>query len=207
MNKKILIADDHYVVRLGTALILESQFAKISIDYAESYDEVKSKLNSEKFDLIILDIEMPGSTFKKMIKELKIIQEDLMIMIFSSYKESVAIEYIQEGAEGYLNKLSSEKTLIKAVQSIFEDGYYYPFKLVKQLSARPQKEEVESVLSEREFQVFKLLVEGNGNLEIANILQIQMTTASTYKRRIYAKLGVNNIIDLLKIYNSQKLEK
>jgi DNA-binding NarL/FixJ family response regulator len=93
------------------------------------------------------------------------------------------------------------------VQSIFEDGYYYPFKLVKQLSARPQKEEVESILSEREFQVFKLLVEGNGNLEIANILQIQMTTASTYKRRIYAKLGVNNLIDLLKIYNSQNQEK
>lgn len=207
MNKKILIADDHYVVRLGTALVLENQFAKIAIDYAENYDEVKSKLHAEKFDLIILDIEMPGSTFKYMIKELKMIQEDLMIMIFSSYKESVAIEYIQEGAEGYLNKLSSEKTLIKAIQSIFEDGYYYPLKLIKQLSSRSQKKEVELILSERELQVFKLLAEGNGNLEIANILQIQMTTASTYKRRIYAKLGVNNLIDLLKIYNNQKIDE
>lgn len=203
MNKKVLIADDHYVVRVGTAMVLENQFPNISIDYAENYDEVKTKLYTEKFDLLILDIDMEGSTFKYMIKELKKIQDDIMIIIFTSYKESAAVEYIQEGAEGYINKLSSEKNVIKAVQAVFEDGYYYSPKLVEELTARSQKKEIADVLSEREFQVFKLLIEGNGNLEIANILEIHMTTASTYKRRIYAKLGVNNLIDLLKVSNSQ----
>ncbi len=203
MNKKILIADDHSVVRLGTALVLEGQLTNIFVDYAENYEEVKEKLRAEKFDLLILDIEMEGSIFKFMIKELKKIQEDLLIMVFSSYKENVAVEYIQEGAEGYLNKLSSEETLIKAVRSIFQDGYYYTPQLIKQLSENRQKKDISELLSERELQVLKLLVEGNGNLEIGNILNIQMTTASTYKRRIYAKLGVNNLIDLLKIYNSQ----
>jgi|UPI0006464134 DNA-binding NarL/FixJ family response regulator len=202
MKKKILIADDHSVVRLGTALVLENQITDIDCDYAENYDEVKEKLKEEKFDLLILDIDMEGSTYKYMIRELKNIQEDILILMFSSYKENVAVEYIQEGAEGFLNKMSSEKILVRAVRSIFEDGFYYTPQLIEQLSKYQQKKDVNEVLSERELQVFRLLAEGNGNLEIANALNIQMTTASTYKRRVFAKLGVNNVIELLKIYNS-----
>lgn len=104
-----------------------------------------------------------------------------------------------------MNKLSSEKTLIKAVQSIFEEGYY-PLKLIRMLSDPPQKKDVRKILSEREFEVFKLLAEGNGNLEIANILQIQSSTASTYKRRIYSKLRISNLVELLKIYNIQDID-
>lgn len=204
MNKKILIADDHYVVRLGTSMLLENNFTRLSIKYAESYTEVKEQLSLSRFDLIILDINMPGSIYKDMIKDLKRIQEDLLIMIFSSYEENAVIEYIHEGAEGYLNKLSSEKTLIKAIQSIFENGYYYPLNLIRLLSDPPKKIDVETILSDREFQVFQLLAEGNGNLEIANILDIQSTTASTYKRRIYSKLEITNLVDLLNIYNTQK---
>jgi two-component system, NarL family, response regulator, fimbrial Z protein, FimZ len=202
MNKKILIADDHSVVRLGTAMVLEHHLTNIFCDYAENYGEVKTKLQEGKFDLLILDIDMEGSTFKFMIKELKMIQEDLPILIFSSYKENIAVEYIQEGAEGFLNKLSNEETLIKAVQTILEDGFYYTPQLIEQLSVQHKKKDIIETLSERELQVFKLLAEGNGNLEIANVLNIQMTTASTYKRRIYAKLGVDNVIDILKLYNS-----
>ncbi|ANF49108.1 DNA-binding response regulator [Chryseobacterium glaciei] len=200
MNKKILLADDHYIVTFGTSMLLKNHFSDVSIECAENYDEVKEKIRSERFDLIILDIEMPGSTFKFMVKELKRIQEDLMILIFSSAKESAALEYIHEGAEGFINKLCSEKALIKAVESIFDQGYYYPSKLIDQAFNRSKKNGTE-VLSERELQVFRLLVQGNGNLEISNILNINISTVSTYKRRIYAKLGVKNIIDLLKIYN------
>lgn len=200
MNKKILIADDHYVVVLGTSMLLKQYSSEISIDSAGSYHEVKEKITNERFDLLMLDIEMPGSIFKFMIKELKMIQKDLLIMIFSSYKENVAIEYIHEGAEGFINKLSDEKTLIKAIKSIFEDGYYYPANLM-QYALNPSQRKGTEVLSHRELEVFKLLIQGNGNLEISNILDINISTVSTYKRRIYAKLGVNNPIDLLKIYN------
>ncbi len=200
MNKRILIADDHYVVRLGTKMALESKFSNIYIDFAENYYEAKEKLVTERFDLIMLDIEMEGSIFKNMIKELKMIQDDIKIMIFSSSKENIAVEYIQEGAQGYLNKLSNDETIIKAIQSIFEEGYYYPFQVVKLLSDKPQKEDIKGVLSEREFQIFNLLGEGNGNLEIANILDIQIGTVGTYKKRIYTKLGIKNLIDLFKIY-------
>ncbi|WP_027380993.1 response regulator transcription factor [Chryseobacterium daeguense] len=207
MDKKILIADDHSVVRLGTAMVLESHMPNTFFDYAENYDEVKQKLQEEKFNLLILDIEMEGSVFKYMIKELKAIQEDLLIMVFTSYKENAVVEYIQEGAEGYLNKMSSEKTLIRAVESILEDGYYYTPRLMELVATQQQKKDLHELLSERELQVLKLLVEGNGNLEVANILDIQMTTASTYKRRIYAKLGVSNLVDLLKVCSSYNFPK
>lgn len=208
MNKKILIADDHSVVRLGVALVLENEISDIACDYAENYDEVKKKLQEEQFDLLILDVNMEGSTFKYMIRELKMIQQDLLILVFSSYKEEVAVEYILEGAEGFLNKMSSEKMLVKAVRSVFENGFYYTPQLIAQFSKHQEKKDVNKILSQRELQVFRLLIEGNGNLEIANALNIQMTTASTYKRRVYAKLGVNNVIELLKIYNSgQNLPK
>lgn len=202
MNKKILIADDHSVVRLGTSIALEDRIDNITIDFAANYNELKEKLTHEKFDLLILDIEMEGSIYKLMISELKNIQEDLLIMIFSSSDESVAIEYILEGAEGYVNKLSNDETLAKAVRSIFQNGQYYPSSLIKQFSERSDKKNPKEILSEREFQIFKLLSEGNGNLEIANLLKIQSGTMSTYKKRIYTKLGVKNLIELFKIYKN-----
>ncbi|WP_344826617.1 response regulator transcription factor [Chryseobacterium ginsenosidimutans] len=202
MNKKIIIADDHSVVRLGTSIALEDQIDNITIDFAINYHELKEKLIREKFDLVILDIEMEGSIYKHMISELKMIKNDLLIMIFSSSDEHIAIEYILEGAEGYVSKLSSDETLAKAVRSIFQNGQYYPPGIIKQFSERSGKKHPKEILSEREFQIFKLLGEGNGNLEIANLLKIQSGTMSTYKKRIYTKLGVKNLIELFKIYKN-----
>lgn len=200
MNKKILLADDHHIVTFGISILLKNNFNNIYVDCVENYNDAKEKIKNEKFDLIILDIMMPGSTFKFMVKELKMLQEDLMIMIFSSHPENTAIEYIKQGAEGYVNKLSSEKTVIKAVRSIFEDGYYYPFKLMDLALNRSERKGIE-VLSAREIEVFNLLVQGYGNLEVANALKINISTVSTYKRRIYDKLGIKNVIQLSKLYN------
>ncbi|RNA61730.1 DNA-binding response regulator [Chryseobacterium nematophagum] len=201
MNKKILIVDDHSVVRVGTSIILENEFKDITLAFASDYDEIKEKLSTEKFDLILLDLDIPGSLFKEMIKELKAIQNDILIMIFSSYKEDIAIQYIKEGADGFFNKLNSEAALVKAVASMFESGYYYPAELIHQFVKEPKKAANE-ILSEREFQIFKLLAIGNGNLEIANILNIQVSTVGTYKKRIFDKLKIKNIIDLAKIYSN-----
>lgn len=201
MNKKVLIADDHHVVRVGTAMFLKTEFKDISIEYAANYNEVKQKVKSTIFDLIILDIDMPGTLYKAMIKDLKAIQKDMKILIFSTYKNGIALQYIQEGADGFLNKLSDESSLIKSVKSIFEEGYSYPMEVIHQRMKNSGEKAVTEILSEREFQVFEQLAKGNGNIEIASILGIQIPTVGTYKKRIYEKLKVNNVIDLLKIYN------
>jgi DNA-binding NarL/FixJ family response regulator len=200
MTKKILIADDHHVVRIGTAMILEKKFGDISIDFAETYDEIKHKVQTEKYDLLMLDLELPGSIFKAMIKEIKALSKEILILIFSSYKENIALPYFEEGANGFLNKLSDPETLVKAVETILEDGYYYSQNMMNIVSEELKKKKPTEILSERELQVFNLLAKGNGNLEIANVLDIQESTVGTYKRRIYNKLKITNLIELLDIY-------
>ncbi|PWN71145.1 DNA-binding response regulator [Chryseobacterium phosphatilyticum] len=199
MNERILIADDHYVVRAGTALVLESAYPKLAIHFAENYEEVKKMLSIHHYHLLILDIDMPGTQYKKMVSELKNIQQDLKILVFSGYDKEVAIQYIREGAEGYLNKQSSEEEIKNAVKAVIEKGYYYPAELIG-LIIQNKRDNPAEKLSSREYEIFKLLADGYGNLEIANKLNIQMSTVSTYKKRIFQKLDVSNIAELIKVY-------
>lgn len=200
MTKKILIADDHHVVRIGTAMILEKNFNHFEVDFAETYGEAKQKIESEKYDLVILDIELPGSIFKSMIREIKSISEDTLVLIFTSYKENIALQYIEEGANGFLNKQSDPENFVKAVESIFKEGFYYTPEMMHEILKGNKKKKAVDDLSERELQVFNLLAKGNGNLEIANALNIEESTVGTYKRRVYQKLKITNLVELLDIY-------
>ncbi|RQO36746.1 DNA-binding response regulator [Chryseobacterium sp. KBW03] len=201
MTKKILIADDHHVVRIGTAMILEKNFNHFEVDFAETYGEAKKKIESEKYDLVILDIELPGSILKSMVKEIKNISEDTLILIFTSYKENIALQYIEEGANGFLNKQSDPENFVKAVESVLKEGFYYTPEIMHEILKGNKKKKAVDDLSERELQVFNLLAKGNGNLEIANALNIEESTVGTYKRRVYQKLKITNLVELLDIYN------
>ncbi len=201
MTKKILIADDHHVVRVGTAMILEKNFNHFEVDFAETYGEAKQKIESEKYDLVILDIELPGSILKSMVREIKTISEDILVLIFTSYKENIALQYIEEGANGFLNKQSDPENFVKAVESVFKEGYYYTPEIMNEMLKGNKKKKAVDDLSERELQVFNLLAKGNGNLEIANALNIEESTVGTYKRRVYQKLKISNLVELLEIYN------
>jgi DNA-binding NarL/FixJ family response regulator len=199
MQKKILIADDHYVVRMGTSLLLHSAYEDLEIDFTESYADVKQKISENKYDLLMLDIDMPGSLYLNMIKELKSIDPEIKILMFSAYDEKAAVQYINEGADGYLNKQQSEN-VVDAVTAIFREGYYYPQEIIHQLINNTKGASPIYNLSKRESEIFKLLAEGNGNLEISNSLNIKMSTVSTFKKRIFDKLNVTNIVDLIKLF-------
>ncbi|MGC5746769.1 response regulator [Chryseobacterium sp. NFX27] len=199
MNERILIADDHYVVRAGAALVLESAYPKLKIDFAENYDQVKEQVSEHVYDLLLLDIDMPGTQYKKMIPELKSIQKNLKILVFSGHGKDVAIQYIREGAEGYLSKQGCEEEIREAVRSVIQKGYYYPGELIG-LIIQNKKSNPAEKLSSREYEIFKLLAKGSGNLEIGNKLDIQMSTVSTYKKRIFKKLNVSNIAELIKVH-------
>ena len=201
MKGKILIADDHTVVRLGVKAILKSEYPDFTIDLATDYNSMKKCIDSGIYDLIILDINMPGSTFTNMIDEIKSIQPNIKILIFSGYDQDVALQYIKKGAEGYLNKQCPEEEIIHAIKTILNTGFYYPAELIPILLNSKEKKSA-SALTAREFQIFELLANGNGNLEISNILNIQATTISTFKKKIFQKLGVSNIVELSKIYEN-----
>lgn len=200
--KNILIADGHYVVRTGTALVLNSKLQyHCNIDFAETYSETKDMVAEKVYDLLIIDIDIPGSIFKAMVKDLKKKQKHLKILFFSTYDDNVGIQYIEEGAAGYLNKGASEAEIITAVNSMFEEGYYYTVNMMKKLVTHTAGSHSVERLSKREFQIFKLLAQGNGNIEISNILNLKMSTISTYKKKIFEKLQVKNVVDLVRIYD------
>lgn len=206
---KILLADDHSVVRHGISLILKESFQEISISHAESFAGVLSMLKDNCPDLLFLDINLPGGNSTKMIEKIRLNHPNVKILMFSAYdEEQYALRYIHAGANGFLNKHSSESEIVNAVQTVMETGKYISStvkeKILENVLHKTPINPLES-LSDREIEVATLLAKGEGNLEIANQLNIQMTTVSTYKNRIFEKLRINNVVSLveiLKIYEN-----
>lgn len=206
--KKILIADDHSIVRLGVSVIIQESFKNTELTHAVTYDEVYDHLKHQEFDLLLLDINMPGGNNIKVIKEILDIQSDLKILVFSSYDENIyALRYIEAGVAGYLNKNTAMNELNNAVRSIDERGKYmsdavkdlYVKKLTTSKSSMDQSNPLHK-LSNREMDVAKHLIDGHGILEVSNLLDLSPSTVSTYKSRIFDKLSVNNIPELIELF-------
>jgi DNA-binding NarL/FixJ family response regulator len=205
--KNILLVDDHLVVRRGVEMILNANIPFVSIYNSENYIQAKEILRVVNIDLILLDININGVENIKIMKEIKSIQSDVKILIFSSHEESqYGLRYIQNGANGYLNKFSSEDTIMKAVSEIFFKGCYYSNFIKDKLQEKTKKRNTESSiesLSNREFEIAQLLINGYGNLEIANKLDLQMSTVSTYKNRIFEKLSISNVVSLADVFKEK----
>lgn len=208
MAYKILLVDDHLVVRTGIAIVLKQEIENLKIFNAENFLETISILKENSFDLVILDINIPGTKNTDMIHDIRLIRPNIKILIFSANEEEqYACRYIVSGANGYLNKLSSEKKIVEVVLSILENGKYIPddvmSKIVASVLNKTPLNPLEK-LSKREFEIAGLLVEGQGNLEISNTLKIQMSTVSTYKNRVFEKLKIKNVVALIDIFKTNK---
>lgn len=205
MQKKILIVDDHLVVRTGVSIILEEKIKNIAISTTENFNETLEVLKEKTFDLIILDINIPGGRNTSMIDAIRSIQAEVKILIFSVYEEDThACPYIIAGANGYLNKLSDKKKLTGAVDTILKTGNYLTPDTIKELvKASSNKQSINPLdkLSKREKEISELLVQGDGNIEIANKLSIQLTTVSTHKNKIFNKLNIKNIVELISLFH------
>jgi DNA-binding NarL/FixJ family response regulator len=200
---KILIADDHSVIRQGVSLMLKDAFETVEIEQADSLYETLNLLKDTTFDLLLLDINLPGGNSAVMIDDVRGMQKDLKVLMFSAYEEEqYALRYLQAGVQGYLNKLSSEEKILEAVNVVLNGGVYFGESINTDISkdANPL-----DALSARELEIAGMLVKGEGNLEISNKLGIGMSTVSTYKSRIFEKLGVTNVVAMAEqywLYNS-----
>lgn len=206
----ILIADDHSVVRQGVALILREAFKTIEIYHADSFQEVVVKLKKQSVNLLLLDINLPGGNSVGMISRVKDLQPATKILMFSAFdEEQYALRYLHAGVDGYLNKLSSEEKIIEAVTEILQGGRYFSNKVKERIFENVINKIPDNPLdslSNRELEIADLLARGEGNLEIANRLDIKMSTVSTYKSRIFDKLGITNVVSLVekfKMYREQ----
>jgi DNA-binding NarL/FixJ family response regulator len=205
MNYKILLVDDHLVIKAGVSIILNNAIDDLEISYSKDYFETLRCIKTNVYDLIILDINIPGGKSTEMIAEIKTFLPKVKILMFSAYEEdSYALRYIFVGADGYLNKLSGEEKIVEAVKSIMNNGKYLTADIINKLNDFHRNDEPINPfdkLSIREMEITRLLVKGEGNLEISNSLGIKMSTVSTYKVRVFEKLNINNLVELIEKYS------
>ena len=195
---KILLADDHSVIRQGVSLMLRDAFDSLEIEQADSFYETLNLVKDIEFDLLLLDINLPGGDTDTMIADVRGLQSDLKVLMFSAYDEDqYGLRYYQAGAQGYVNKLSSEETILQAVNAVLDGGLFFGNSL-----GAPSVKAINPLetLSARELEIAGMLVKGEGNLEISNKLGIGMSTVSTYKSRIFEKLGVTNVLAMAEKY-------
>lgn len=201
--KNILIADDHTIVRLGVAHIISTLPLPTTCVEAETFDKVISLLETNIFDVLILDINIPGGNNLQMIDAVKLRQPQIKVLVFSGYDEQLfAINYMQAGADGYLMKYTAEEEIKHAICTVLNQEKYMSAGTRQQMlnMLTPQREMVInplSSLSAREIEVMNLMTKGMTIARIAEMLHLQVTTVSTYKTRIFDKLGIRNIVELL----------
>ncbi len=200
----ILVADDHSIVRYGLAKIIASLSTPSAVTTVEIFDDVITQLERQPFDLLILDINLPGGNSIQMLDAVRLQRPNTMILVFSAYDEKMyAVDYLTAGADGYLSKNATEEETKLAIQTLLNKEKYMSAPTRQQilnklsLNKNNQQSNPFATLSTREVEVMNLLTKGIPLLKIADMLHLQISTVSTYKTRIFGKLEINSIIELL----------
>jgi DNA-binding NarL/FixJ family response regulator len=193
---RILIADDHPIVREGFKQVLSETKDMVVADEAGNGQEVMSLVRNNTYDVILLDISMPGRNGLEILKELRSSYPKLAVLIVSIYpEEQYAVRAFRAGASGYLTKASAPHELIAAIRKISKGGRYISSSLAEKLTyyldidtAKPPHE----LLSDREYQVMLLIASGKTVTEIGRELCLSVKTISTYRSHILEKMKMKN---------------
>jgi DNA-binding NarL/FixJ family response regulator len=197
---KILIADDHAIVREGLKQILSESADLIVVAEASSGQEVLEKISKSDLDLVVLDIAMPGRGGLDILKEIKTQRPRLPVLMLSMYpEEQYAIRVLKSGASGYLTKESAPSELVMAIRQISQGKKYISPSLAEKLAIdleiNPDKMPHE-ILSDREYQVMCMIASGKTLKEIADGLSLSIKTISTYRSRILEKMNMKTNAEL-----------
>lgn len=198
---RILLADDHTVVRQGLKQILAEVFKNAVFGDAGNAQETLDLIGKEKWDIVILDITMPGRGGLEVLREIKKLCPRLPVLVLSVHPENqFALRVLKLGAAGYMTKESAPEELVGAVKKVLAGGRYVSTSLAETLalnlssgSVRPLQE----LLSDREFQVLRLIASGRIVSEIARELSLSVKTISTYRTRILEKMRLKNNAELM----------
>jgi len=197
---KILVADDHAVLRKGLRQILAEEFPDAQIGEAATTPETLELISRQRWDVLVLDIFMPGRSGLEVLHAVRTQMPDLPVLVLSTApEEQMAVRVLKAGASGYLNKQAAPEKLVQALRKILAGGKYISEVLAERLAVeitRPDRPGPD-VLSDREFTVLRLIVGGRSIKEIAGELSVSVKTVSTYHTRIWEKLGVHSDVELV----------
>ena len=206
---RILIADDHSIVRKGLKQILVEEFPFATIEETGDAEGLVKKALSQDWDIVITDLSMPGRSGLDAINQIKQQHPKLPILILSMYpEEQYAMRVLKSGASGYLSKDMAQEELVNAVKKVLSGKKYITPTLVEKLALQLGQENVgapHEQLSDREFDVLKLLAAGKSVSEIAALMSLGSTTISTYRARIMDKMSLKSNADLTRYALENKL--
>ncbi len=199
---KVLITDDHPVVRQGIRQIL-SEYADIEVvDEAGQGSELLDQVMNNDYDVVLLDISMPGKSGLELLKDLKVLRPELAVLILSVHPEAqYAIRALKSGASGYLPKSTLPDELIKAIRKVAVGKKYITPSLAEIIATdfdQTDEKPVYQNLSDREFEVLCQLASGKSLKEIGEELSLSAKTISTYRERILDKLGLKSTAEIIR---------
>ncbi|MAO07322.1 MAG: DNA-binding response regulator [Alteromonas sp.] len=200
--KKIVIADHHPVIRKGISCMLKKATDYDIVGKANNGDELFKHLENNQPDILIMEIDMPQLSGINVLRTIKTDYPDTRVMIFSTHPEEIyALRSIKSGAAAYVPKTASNKVFLKALKKVAKGGIFLNEELTTTFTSRNVGESSAlsryKKLSSREIEVLNLLSSGKRNKDIANALNINEKTVSTYKTRLLKKLKVDNLADLI----------
>jgi len=197
---KILIADDHPIVRQGLKQILLEEFERPVLGEAQNCQEVLELVQKQDWDVVVLDISMPGRGGLEVLKELKQARPKLPVLILSLHPEDqYAVRALRAGAAGYMTKEVAPEELVKTIKKIREGGKYVSPTLAEKIAFDLEKETgnlLHETLSDREYQVMMLIASGKKLSEIAEELSLSVKTIGTYRTRILEKMKMKTNAEL-----------
>ena len=206
---RILIADDHTVVRKGLRQILLDEFPTAEIEEVADAEELINKVMTAKWDVVVSDLSMPGRSGLDALQQIKLSHPDLPVLILSIHpEEQYALRALKSGASGYLSKDTAPDELVKAVQKVLLGKKYISQAIAEKLADTFSSDAVmqpHESLSDREFDVMKFLANGKSVSEIAEMLSLSVTTVSTYRARVMIKMDMKSNSGLTKYAIENKL--
>jgi two-component system invasion response regulator UvrY len=210
-NLRLLLADDHAILRSGLRRLLADMPEITTIGEAEDGSRVIDLVRAEHWDILVLDLDMPGPGPIDVLNRIKADQPDLAVLILSMYPEQrFALRALKAGAAGYLNKQSAPQQLITAIRLIAEGGTYISAQLAATLAhsllAKP-RDTVNELLSDREFTVLRGIASGKSSSTIARELNLSAKTICTYRARLLSKLNLGCNVDLARYATEHGLVK
>jgi len=208
---KLLIADDHAIVRKGLLKILMESDARISVDEAGSGQETLDRVLKGSYDLVLLDISMPGRGGLDVLKEIKERLPCLPVLMLSMHPEKeYALRSLRAGASGYLTKNNAPEELVRAIRKVLSGGRYVTASLAEILAMEVETKDragrlPHEILSNREHQVLRMIASGKTVSEIAGELFLSVKTISTYRSRILEKIRAKNNVELTRYAYENRL--
>lgn len=197
---RILIVDDHPVVRQGLRRTLEAADSRYVCTEAGDADDCIAQLQAEPFDVAVLDVSLPGRSGVELLKQIHRQWPKLPVLILTMYpEEQYAVRVLKAGAAGFLNKRSAAADLVDAVRKVAAGGRYLSPAVAESLAAamvRPDKPAHET-LSDREFQILRMIAAGSRVSDIATKLSLSVNTVSTYRVRVLRKLNLRHNGELM----------